>query len=467
MNDTHYWRGLRNPEFVRNLWLEISMPRLALAPILICVACAIIVWSMAASDAPPGQIARFIAKLATGCFVAATIVWGALEAGNALNGEIKDGTWDHQRMSGLTAWQLSWGKLLGGTIHTWYVGALLLAVAAIAATVAESRSSYSYTYGYSPEYIVLTGIVLVALAVSLQGINMIRILVARGDQTRSSAQGLTMFAFVILCAMCAITLLNLVFDLTRPNWPLIEWWGFEGTWLQFIAFTLAIFAVWTVVGVWQAMRRELLLRNQPWWWLGFLLYLIFWQWGFGNWNTHRDMGKILEMLFGTVFLIWATGYAQLLLERKDAAAWSRFYAACRRHDVPQILHLLPKWVVSAALAILLCIVTSVVALNDSRASFLMPIIAIAFAARDFACILWFHIAPGIRRPGGATFVYVLVAYGLLPLLSKELFMPFTIDPTKSFVSLMALSFGIIQAVIAFTLLYRQGKKLLRNTHQGK
>ena len=43
-------------------------------------------------------------------------------------GEIRDRTWDGQRLSSLGAGTMIWGKLFGSTIFNWFGGAICLAV---------------------------------------------------------------------------------------------------------------------------------------------------------------------------------------------------------------------------------------------------------------------------------------------------------------------------------------------------
>ena len=42
--------------------------------------------------------------------------------------EVGGGTWEGQRMSGLSAWSMSWGKLFGGAVFPWYCGLICLGV---------------------------------------------------------------------------------------------------------------------------------------------------------------------------------------------------------------------------------------------------------------------------------------------------------------------------------------------------
>ena len=92
-----------NPEFRRQLWLQISVTRLILAPVVI----AIVVALLASTDMTTSAIhgAAWIA------FSLAVLFWGTSAAGTSMRDEITGRTWNQQRMSRLTPWQLTSGKL--------------------------------------------------------------------------------------------------------------------------------------------------------------------------------------------------------------------------------------------------------------------------------------------------------------------------------------------------------------------
>ena len=56
---------------------------------------------------------------------------------SAIIGEIRERTWDGQRLSSLGAGTMMWGKLFGSTIFNWFGGAICLAVI-VAETVDRS-----------------------------------------------------------------------------------------------------------------------------------------------------------------------------------------------------------------------------------------------------------------------------------------------------------------------------------------
>ena len=106
-----------NPELRRNLWLQFSLTRLLLAPVAIG---ALLTLTWVVSD----RSLAAVAEVARAIYYLLVILWGTRRAADLVADEIAGGTWDGQRMSALGAWQMSWGKLLGGTSYVWYAAGL-------------------------------------------------------------------------------------------------------------------------------------------------------------------------------------------------------------------------------------------------------------------------------------------------------------------------------------------------------
>ena len=108
-----------NPELRRMFWLEVSRQRLWLFP------AAILATALLLANGGAGAVV--MRAVAISGFVAFTIIWGARQAADAVLDETREHTWTIQRMSALSAWSMTWGKLLGATFIPWYAGAGCLA----------------------------------------------------------------------------------------------------------------------------------------------------------------------------------------------------------------------------------------------------------------------------------------------------------------------------------------------------
>ncbi len=106
-----------NPELRRNLWLELTPRRLATMAIIL----ALIFFAAGLSggdDFRPASVAVVL-------YYFIVVIWGARNAALCVVGEIRERTWDLQRLSSLGAAEMTWGKLFGATAYNWYGGAHL------------------------------------------------------------------------------------------------------------------------------------------------------------------------------------------------------------------------------------------------------------------------------------------------------------------------------------------------------
>src|SRR5271154_1621104 len=108
-----------NPEFRRNVWLELSPRRLMTMTIILLLA--FFAAAVSGSDWLPSSVAITL-------YYFIVVFWGARNAALSVVGEIRDRTWDFQRLSALGAGEMTWGKLFGATIFNWYGGAICLVV---------------------------------------------------------------------------------------------------------------------------------------------------------------------------------------------------------------------------------------------------------------------------------------------------------------------------------------------------
>ena len=120
-----------NPEFRRQLWLQFSVTRLVILPLLLAATFITVYLSVPIEPAEP------LAAVAMLLFGVLVLGMGTFAAGGSVMDEIADRTWDQQRMSAMQPWAMTWGKLAGASAYGWYGGALCLLVALPSALVQE------------------------------------------------------------------------------------------------------------------------------------------------------------------------------------------------------------------------------------------------------------------------------------------------------------------------------------------
>ena len=121
-----------NPEFRRNLWIELRLHRLLAMPIMVGLVAALTL-----SLDESYEILRYIALAG---FYGVVYIWGSRRAAAAVADEVNARTWEMQRMSALGAWQMTWGKLFGSTAFVWYAGLMILAALVSASVAGGARS---------------------------------------------------------------------------------------------------------------------------------------------------------------------------------------------------------------------------------------------------------------------------------------------------------------------------------------
>src|ERR1700690_3478853 len=112
-----------NPEFERNIWLELA-PRRVLMMVGLLTLTFFAASLVEGVEWGPSSVAILL-------YYALVVVWGSRNAAMSVVGEIRDRTWDMQRLSSLGAGAMTWGKLFGATIYNWLGGVLCLAVAMV------------------------------------------------------------------------------------------------------------------------------------------------------------------------------------------------------------------------------------------------------------------------------------------------------------------------------------------------
>ncbi|MEQ8230840.1 MAG: hypothetical protein RKL32_03940, partial [Gammaproteobacteria bacterium] len=240
-----------NPELRRLLWLEATAQRLWLIPLAL-IGTSFVLGRAVPALVPGGAMLGFVAT---------TILWGASQARNAVLDEVREHTWDIQRMAALSAWSMTWGKLLGATLMPWYAGAIWLGI----------------LFGWRGERdlgeFAITALALVLAALLAQALALTSAIVT-AHRVRDQRARLSIALALLLLAL----VLPPTFALVVPPGSLlpvaaVTWFGHAVATTTFMLTLLALLAAWAVLGAYRAMCIELDIRTTPWAWLAFVLFL--------------------------------------------------------------------------------------------------------------------------------------------------------------------------------------------------
>ena len=294
-----------NPEFRRQLWLQISATRLILAPVVIAIVVAVLV-AIEPSDA--GTIHR----TAWFALVVVVIFWGTSVAGTSIRDEITGRTWNQQRMSRLTPWQLTWGKMFGATSYVWYVALLCALVVAFTfhqKVAAESDSG-------AVEFFILLALGLFAHSVAI----MAPLAFQTGSETPLvSVPSIVVFALVII----VVKMVSLDLQSSEYGIRKIRWFGLESAPQLFSVLLAACIAAWGVLGAWRATRQALQVRQIPWALPAFVAFVGVWIAG-TTYMEDRSIGT--SALIGATLALAASAWVLMLWEPQSLYTWQRIRA---------------------------------------------------------------------------------------------------------------------------------------------
>lgn len=393
-----------NPEFRRNLWLELTTRRLITMTttlLLIFFAAA-----LSGSDWP--------ASAAILLYYFIVVMWGARNASLSVVGEIRDRTWDSQRLSSLGAAEMTWGKLFGSTIFNWYGGAICLVVI------------LAYRFTHQGAVASLINLVyFVTIGVIAQSVSLLASLTAA--LRRQTHTRLELFAYQAM-GLAAAILVYLVWEAADPAGPFlgrgrmadfVPWWGQELNTRGFLLASLAIFAAWTLVACYRAMRLELKLRNGPWVWVGFLVFIGIYVAGFDAWLpknwTLGGVETVALRLALAASTYGAITYLKVFLDPKDLVLYRWLGSEISHGRLFSAAPRLQGWMMSylAAFAVTMTLVFWFVHIETLQAAAFV-FSGLGFLTRDVAIFVLLQSLPGPRRGDFAALVALFGLYVLLP-----------------------------------------------------
>jgi hypothetical protein len=400
-----------NPEFRRNLLIELNLQRLVVLPAVLLAVAALTYWDGKPRPATLAQIGEF-------AFYLMVYLWGSRRAAASVAEEVSLHTWDGQRMSALGAWSMTWGKLFGATVYTWYGGLLALAMV-VAAEILGGLKTPEFSLQMAL-YRVAGGLLVhaVALAASL-------VLLSKGQALRRlNVTGPQ--AVGLLAGMVTFATLDGLLIYRRSNYAQpydIDWYGLMLVPEMFYGLSLIAYAAWAVLAVHRLMRPALQFRCWPWAWTAFLVFVAVHISG-QLYGRLIDVAQGLTPWLAAPFLIALLGcYVVLLCDVNDARRYRALMAAWRRRGILGSLHLLPRW--SPAVILLMAISALLVASGmqggwrelgvypDHILTNGLVVSVVIFLWRDLLFVLLVNASSRYELPDLTAVAYLAVGYLLL------------------------------------------------------
>jgi hypothetical protein len=382
-----------NPEFRRNLWLELPAHRLiALPAVLLLVFLA--AW-LAGGRGPFVSVSEVV-------LVLLVVLWGGRLAAETVIEEVVGRTWDNQRMSAIGPWDMTWGKLLGSTIYVWY-GGLWCVIA--------------FMVGGGGQFADVVRLILAGAQAQATAL-LLSMLLLRSESGTLRFQ-VTISQLLTLLLMVPFLLFN---SFASPE--TVRWYGFTIPDDPFVTVSQIAFLGWTVLGIYQLMRGELQYRTTPALWFLFVIFAAAYMAGFDSMVAAAKGARMPSPTITRLFLAFIGAltltYVSAFVEPKSPVRLRRWLGHFNAGRIVQMSQIAPTFVPALLVALLsaLLVVVNSVALNSGDTLALINVLAfifalLMFAVRDLA-MLYYLVLFGGSRGHLAGVVYLISAYFLAP-----------------------------------------------------
>jgi len=372
-------------EFNRNRWIEITPARLGIAPLIAALLFALQEIAHGPMEWTPHGILAFWLAFVT----LITTLWGSKLSVESLSDEVNQGSWVFQKMAGLSAWEMSLGKLLGSTLYVWYCYGILFIPYAATVALYEPMKWHLWALAY-------VGVGMVGLCTQACGLVFcLWSLRHQGNpRARLRPQFYLLAVFVAWWVVGAFTshILDTEIRIKWHGWS-IPLFGYDWGLICYATF-------WSLLGCWRLMRRELQQQNTPLWWLAFMLALPF----------IIDISNPFFMLY---LLFGGFSALDLLSSPANLIPLRQTIRYARLHQVKAFLIHAPLWFWGALLMFPLSFIVLLPHPPLDGKLGLALLAGTLFFYRDIAVVLLIKTSTS-RKPVLLIFVYFVLAYLLLP-----------------------------------------------------
>lgn len=343
-----------------------------------------------------------------------TIYYGGLCAASSFSQELGLKTWDNIRLSSLSAWDVTLGKLFGSTLFAWYGG--LLALTGL--LTAMALHGFTVTYLVDVFLLLIAGLLVQAMAmvIDLQSLQ-----TAKGGRSIVTSVLVLLIAFLLANNMI-VSLVSL--DLTailKKNTtakPLsdVVWYQHNWSALMFALASSVSFLLWFITAAHRRIKEVLHCKQYaPWVWACFLLYLIVYLNGFPNTLSNQPMPQVkYQMAFAVSAL---STYAVLAYETNEVIRYRLLWKFYQNRQWRHFAENIPLWWVSFSFTIISTLL--ILSVNTDKTHSVSLSVALIsgtlFILRDVGVILYFGLSAKIKHTRLLSVIYLLILYFLLPI----------------------------------------------------
>lgn len=321
---------MRNPEFQRQIWLNWRPSLLAWS-----LGFSLLILMLPLALFEPEERYGALGTTALMGLWGASVLYGSLMAGRSLSEEASQNTWDWQRLSALSPWQMAWGKLLGATLPAWlYTLWFSIALMWVASSWVPEQAMGMHSIALA----VLWGL-------ALQSWSMSSVLLSWGQHEipvnrRRAALLPLLMIWLIPGPFLGRMYNNMIKNTSEP----VLWWGLDvgglGTVYLFGALMLGL----GLLALWRQLCTRLNVRTLPWAWpLGLAV---------SGWFAGGTFNEGIGAFFGSTawIAVMGTVYVSVQHMGQHLRAWRQVQWSASRGRWREMLEALPLWPVSLALA---------------------------------------------------------------------------------------------------------------------
>ena len=424
----------KNPEFTRNIWLEMTTGRLMAVPVIL-IMIFFAIFSFAATAETAMNSVRLFSIL---IFMLLGVLYGTKLATESIVGEMNDKTWDNQRLTLISPSAMACGKLFGSTSFAWY-GALLSLVMYVISSFYSDDVWMNIRFGI---WLVLFTVLTheLALLASLLGI--------RKNRDR---QKISWFFYYLVAVGISYYIQGMVYiiffttSLTKLRDELfsISWYFINFNIIDFLIISTIIYIIFAFTGLKNLIKSEFNIRNKSFAWLFFLVFIVVYFFGFGisffnSGSSHTMFGSNDSP--GSMFNVWLGllmayivielfVYYLIFNEKNNSLVLLKIGQLISKKNIRELNYEAPLWVTTLLISFVLVIlfqISSIVMFSQhyelleptiKELWFLMPTTLFLYMMRDILILLFFNMNKSFKKPEIATLITLFLLYNIMPLIT--------------------------------------------------
>lgn len=311
------------------------------------------------------------------------LIYGAQRAAACVAKERSGRTWDFQRITPLTSFELAAGKLAGAPLYAYFLAASAFPWMLVAAFTGPGLSKMLSAYT------LLGAMVFLTLTLSLLASSY-----TEGKDTGSVNTGGAIIGFF------ALQMVPVILTASGKTSE-VRFYGLAIPWVVFITASGLLFGCWAFAAAAWRIGQDLLERRRVWRLPAFLFFLALYISGLTGDNRILAGDAALVALVVPTFFVYGAAFLQA--ERLDS--WRRWTIEARSGRWERA----PAWVTGwAALAL---ISAGLAVTKSPWITGRLLVIIPAFAGRDFAFLQWCRFTKS-RRPEMMALAYLTLIYWL-------------------------------------------------------